>query len=152
MATTKRIVKAKVTKPKVEVIYPVRTVDHNGAIHYKNKLGLHHRLDGPALEYRDGSKYWMVDGRYHREDGPAMSLSDKTEYYYLEGSQYQKINYDLILKKNRLVRALASLEKFADKFGDNSPDKAGVAVINFLRGECDHKFVNEKNECELCDN
>ena len=32
-----------------------------------------HRIDGPAVEYTNGSKYWFVEGKYHRLDGPAIS-------------------------------------------------------------------------------
>lgn len=31
-----------------------------------------HREDGPAIEWDDGSKEWVLDGRYHRDDGPAV--------------------------------------------------------------------------------
>lgn len=31
-------------------------VDHNGDIIWKNAKGEYHRLDGPAIEWADGSK------------------------------------------------------------------------------------------------
>ena len=32
----------------------------------------HHRLDGPAFIYRDGSQYWHQNGLLHRLEGPAV--------------------------------------------------------------------------------
>ena len=50
----------------------------NGLIidHYGNKFwyqsNLLHRLDGPAVEWKNGIKEWYKEGEYHREDGPAV--------------------------------------------------------------------------------
>lgn len=32
----------------------------------------YHRVDGPAIEYSDGTKEWYQYGKLHREDGPAI--------------------------------------------------------------------------------
>ena len=34
--------------------------------------GYYHRLDGPAIEWKYGTKAWWVDGKRHRLDGPAI--------------------------------------------------------------------------------
>ena len=34
-----------------------------------------HRLDGPAIEWSNGLKWWYVDGERHRLDGPAVEWS-----------------------------------------------------------------------------
>jgi hypothetical protein len=39
-----------------------------------------HRLDGPAIEWPDGSTSWYQYGLRHREDGPAI------EWYFTDGS------------------------------------------------------------------
>jgi len=44
-----------------------------------------HRLDGPAIEFADGDRYWFVDGRRHRLDGPACELADGDRYWYVDG-------------------------------------------------------------------
>ncbi len=36
---------------------------------YDGKL---HRLDGPAIEYSDGTKEWYREGKHDRVDGPAV--------------------------------------------------------------------------------
>ena len=35
-----------------------------------------HRLDGPAIEFANGTKVWYVDGKRHRLDGPAIEFAD----------------------------------------------------------------------------
>ena len=51
--------------------YTEREVDEYGNIEYFNSKKQNHRLDGPAIEYTRGSKYWYVNGKRHRLDGPA---------------------------------------------------------------------------------
>lgn len=46
------------------------------SVFFKNKKL--HRLDGPAIEYSDGSYVWCKDGRLHREDGPAYHYNSKS--------------------------------------------------------------------------
>ena len=49
-----------------------KTVDKYGTIKYTNSNGELHRTDGPAVEYKDGPKFWYQNGKPHREDGPAI--------------------------------------------------------------------------------
>jgi len=42
-----------------------------------------HRLDGPAVEYVDGSKRWWVEGQRHRLDGPAIEYADGHKEYWI---------------------------------------------------------------------
>lgn len=169
---------AKVTKSKVPVkakAEPVRTIGGQGNIYYTLPNGQHHREDGPAVEYTHGQKewwingrhhrvdgpaiitdngdqYWMQDGNYHREDGPALAYASGRKTYYIKGVCHTEGKFFEILKDNRMRKALGSLEKFADKHGNNkSAEKAGAALMKFLQGECDHTFQNKDNECELCD-
>lgn len=39
--------------------------------YYCNSSGKLHRLDGPAIEYKNGSCEWFKNGRDHRIGGPA---------------------------------------------------------------------------------
>ena len=48
-----------------------------------------HRLDGPAVEYTDGSKEYYVYGKLHRLDGPAREWSDGQKEYYVEGKLHR---------------------------------------------------------------
>lgn len=40
--------------------------------YYKN--GKIHREDGPAIEWINGNKHWLLSDRLHRTDGPAIDL------------------------------------------------------------------------------
>ena len=57
-------------------------IDRLGNKNWKNKRGLWHRLDGPAIERPDGSKYWYQDGVLHRLDGPAVERDLRKEWWF----------------------------------------------------------------------
>ena len=50
-----------------------------------------HRLDGPAVEYTDGSKIWYQNGQRHRLDGPAIERAGGLKEWYFEGKQYHAV-------------------------------------------------------------
>jgi len=50
--------------------YTVTVDDYKTISWYQN--GKCHRLDGPAIEYADGTKYWFQNAKLHRVDGPAI--------------------------------------------------------------------------------
>ena len=47
---------------------------------YQN--GFLHRLDGPAIEWKEGGKEWYVNGELHRLDGPARIWIDGTKVWF----------------------------------------------------------------------
>jgi hypothetical protein len=47
--------------------------------------GKRHRLDGPAVEWSDGSKSWWVDDKLHRLDGPAVEYPSGRNAWYVDG-------------------------------------------------------------------
>jgi hypothetical protein len=48
--------------------------------------GQRHRVDGPAVEYTDGSKSWYINGQRHRVDGPAVDHVGKIKEWWLNGN------------------------------------------------------------------
>jgi hypothetical protein len=55
---------------------------------YKNELGQLHRVDGPAIEWTDGTKSWWLNGKQHRIDGPAFdSLTRKC--WWVNGERHR---------------------------------------------------------------
>jgi len=63
---------------------------YGNKIYYKDRaLTKLHRLDGPAVEYADGSKMWYVDGQLHRLDGPAFEAADGCKYWYVDGQLHR---------------------------------------------------------------
>jgi hypothetical protein len=67
-----------------EELYVVKRFNYKH--YYKDRaMTIYHRIDGPAIEYDDGSKLWWVDGKRHRLDGPAMIWSNGTTDWYIDG-------------------------------------------------------------------
>ncbi len=54
---------------------------------YYNEQSVYHREDGPAIEYANGYKSWIVNGIYHRLDGPALHHNNVGKYYIM-GKQH----------------------------------------------------------------
>jgi hypothetical protein len=52
---------------------------------WRNKSGKFHRLDGPAIEYTDGTKEWWQNGKRHRLDGPAVITESGYKQWYYRG-------------------------------------------------------------------
>jgi hypothetical protein len=59
--------------------------------------GLIHREDGPAVEYDNGDKSWMVHGERHRLDGPAVVFhhSPERNQYWINGQMYTEGEFKL---------------------------------------------------------
>jgi hypothetical protein len=62
---------------------PECQIDGLGTKRWRLKNGEYHREDGPAIEYVDGSKHWIIYGEYHRENGPAIECPDGSKFWYL---------------------------------------------------------------------
>ena len=61
-----------------------------------------HRLDGPAMEFANGSKWWFQNGLYHRLDGPAVEWSNGSVEYWIEGkilSEEQWLSHPLVKQR-----------------------------------------------------
>jgi hypothetical protein len=44
-----------------------------------------HRIDGPAIEYSNGSKAWYQNGKRHRIEGPAIEFNNGYKAWYQNG-------------------------------------------------------------------
>lgn len=63
---------------------------------YKDaKCTVLHRLNGPAIEYADGSKMWYVDGKLHRTDGPAIEWCDGSKWWYIDSEKLTEAEHRL---------------------------------------------------------
>jgi hypothetical protein len=50
--------------------------------------GKFHRADGPAIEYLNGYKYWYLNGKRHRTDGPACEYPDGHKSWWIHGTEF----------------------------------------------------------------
>ena len=70
--------------------YHVTVDDLDNIRWYKDaKCKVLHRTDGPAVEYADGSKLWLQDGKYHRDDGPAIDRADGHKEWWQNGQRHR---------------------------------------------------------------
>lgn len=76
--------------------YVKKGTSERGHIYYFNKKGQFHRLDGPAIEYKDGDKSWYLNGKRHREDGPSLEYKSMHSWY-IHGICYSEENFKYIL-------------------------------------------------------
>ena len=65
------------------------TIDQFGTKHWSNINNKLHRIDGPAVEYANGGKYWYLDGKLHRIDGPAVECADGGKEWYVDGKRHR---------------------------------------------------------------
>ena len=59
-----------------------REVSEFGMIQYLNCNDELHRVNGPALIYANGTKYWFQNGKMHRLGGPAVTHVNGTRLWY----------------------------------------------------------------------
>lgn len=70
--------------------------DFTGIVEYDNGTkfwmsnGKYHRIDGPACEYFDGFKSWHFEGKLHRLDGPAVEWSNGTKRWFINGIEFSE--------------------------------------------------------------
>ena len=63
-------------------------IEHIGKSVYRLN-GLKHRENGPAAEYKDGTRMWFINGKLHREGGPAVIIPSKGNHYYYKGDLHR---------------------------------------------------------------
>ena len=61
-------------------------IDHYDGVPF-SKL---HRINGPSLIYKNGNKYWYVNGKQHRLDGPAVILNSGDKVWYKNGEIHRE--------------------------------------------------------------
>ena len=62
---------------------------YDNRVEWVNKEGMLHRLDGPAVEWANGTKVWCVDDKCHRLDGPAIERDDGTKEWWVGGNWHR---------------------------------------------------------------
>ena len=78
---------------------------------WKNKRGLRHRLDGPAVICNHGTKEWWQNGELHRLDGPAKQWPSGKKEWYKSGKRFKS--------KDTFFRALSKKEKELALFSED---------------------------------
>jgi len=88
--------------------------EYGNKCYYKDKaMTIYHRLDGPAVEYADGSKEWYVDDKRHRLDGPACDWADGHKSWYVDGERLTERRFNALSAPTLEL----TLEQIAAKYG-----------------------------------
>jgi hypothetical protein len=82
----------------VQTLYNPSEIPENytGIVEYSNGIkswlvnGKLHRTDGPAVEHASGTKIWFFKGKQHRIDGPALEYRDDYVEYWYNGKETTK--------------------------------------------------------------
>ena len=69
---------------------PEKKVFSDGTVEFYDRMGYLHRADGPALEDKDGTKEWWVNGKLHRIDGPAVEYANGAKEWWVDGNRDRK--------------------------------------------------------------
>ena len=69
---------------------PVRTIDQTGTTNYRDSKGYYHRLDGPAVIYKNGDESWYQYGKLHRDGGPAMTSENGGKTWFQYGLKHRE--------------------------------------------------------------
>ena len=64
-------------------------VETNGTRRWYNESDQLHRIDGPAVEFANGSKIWCQNGKTHRTDGPAEDFANGDKHWYQNGKLHR---------------------------------------------------------------
>lgn len=76
--------------------------------YYKDKdCKIIHREDGPAIEFSNGGKFWVINGKFHKEDGPAIIFSNNDVEYWLNDISYSEKEYLEEIDKIKRLGAFA---------------------------------------------
>ena len=78
--------------------------EFNDRVEHRNEKWMLHNEDGPAVIWRDGDKFWWINGQLHRLDGPAIEFSSGEKHWYLNGIRYSEERYQEELIKIKLER------------------------------------------------
>jgi hypothetical protein len=63
-------------------------IDERGhKFYYLNDLL--HRIDGPAIKYKDGTEEWYQNDKRHRLNGPAVTFASGYKYWYQYGQLHR---------------------------------------------------------------
>jgi len=62
-----------------------------------------HRVGGPAAEFTNGTKAWLINGKYHRVDGPAIEYDDGAKEWWVNGEHYDEEDFNKLDKSQWMI-------------------------------------------------
>ena len=107
------------TKDQFDAYHAQKSANDSGVMTYTVKVdeigtirwsfnGQQHRLDGPAVEFKNGIKMWKQHDLLHRDDGPAVIFEDGSVEYWINGNQ---MNEDVYNNRNNPKKSSTNTNK-----------------------------------------
>jgi len=113
---------------------------------YRNSEGQLHRVDGPAIEWADGTTEWWLNDSRHRENGPAVESADGTKEWWLNGKLHREdgpaIEYTDGVKEWFLNGEELTEEEFNARMPQSQPETE-VAVKDIIDSNLSDKHKLE---------
>ena len=72
----------------------LRVVKKDGNTWYFNKNSELHRINGPAVIWANGDKFWCQHNKYHRLDGPATIYRFGARAWYIDDKEYTEAQFN----------------------------------------------------------
>ena len=54
------------------------------------------------VDWYNGTKIWMINGKLHREDGPAVEREDGRKYWYIDNKEVTELQHKLLCDMMKL--------------------------------------------------
>ena len=79
-----------------------KTDDRGNKFWYNDKGEFHREGDLPAVEFSNGTKYWVLNGCLHRENGPAVEHADGRCEWWVDGELVDCTDNNTFLRMMKL--------------------------------------------------
>ncbi len=66
--------------------------------------------ESKCIEWADGHKYWLQNGRYHRIDGPAVERANGDKKWYINGKKLTQEEHFNAVSEEAQIDILFSLD------------------------------------------
>jgi len=86
------------------------TIGTTGIKLWKNKKREYHRLDGPAIIYKNGSEEWWENGKLHRLYGPAIDYADGRKEWWENGKLHREDGPAILYTNGEKAWAINNIE------------------------------------------
>ena len=109
--------------------------DKESKCHYEvwYREGALHREDGPAIEWRDGTKEWYVNNERHRVDGPAFVRWDGYKAWFLNDKIHRTDGPAAEWPDGRKEWWVNGEKKTEEEFNDLYPKRTVAALRSVSR-------------------
>ena len=87
---------------------PAKEFKNGTKVWYQNNE--YHRLDGPAVECKNGDKAWYQNNLRHRIDGPAIEYKNGIKIWLIKGNEYTEEEFKKVTEKNCIENKVVEIE------------------------------------------